>query len=137
MNYCTIENIQELIPTTVLSQLTNGDEFAITKAITDATASINAYLQGSYDLSELENIPVLTDICQKISVYNLYTRVSGDETPQIVSTNYNIAISELEKIQTGKLSLGLSDGSISNRQSEILTNKTGVKTFSQDTLAGF
>lgn len=136
--YCTIEDIQNLIPAMILSQLTNSDDLLIAKAIQDAQATINAYLQGAYNISEISESALLKDICQKISVYNLYSRFSADETPQIVSTNYKIAIGELEKIQSGKLSLGLIDGTPEPRTAEIFSNKNSYsKTFSIDTLAGF
>lgn len=136
--YCTIENIQNLIPSGVLSQLTNNDTNLIADAITSAEASVNAYLQGSYDINYLADCALLKDISEKITVYNLYTRFSGDETPQIVSTNYKIAISQLEKIQSGALSLGNIDNTPKDRQSEVFSNKTSEdKMFSMATLKEF
>lgn len=136
--YCTIQNIQDIVPQSVLDKLTNEDTSIITKAIESAQSTVNAYLQGSYDIPELEGLPIIQDISEKITVYKLYTWFSGDETPRIISTNYNIAISELEKIQAGKLSLSYDSGASTLRQPEVLANKTAEsKFFSEETWNGY
>jgi len=122
--YCTIQNIKELIPSNLLSELTFENDDAIAKAIFSAEATINAYISGSYDASNAVNTAFLQYTAEKITVYNLYLTSAADETPQIVVTSYLEAISDLEKIQKGVLSLMSNSSAENPRQSEVFSNKT-------------
>lgn len=136
--YCTIENIKELIPSNLLEELTSGDDSFIEKAISGASATIDAYLCGSYDASEGLDSPFLQAVAEKITVYNLYLVSACDDTPQIVISSYLEAISSLEKLAKGLLSAGNFDSSPKDRQSEIFVNKNASdKLFSKENFKGF
>lgn len=120
--YCTLENIKELLPTSVLGQLVSND-LQVERAIKSATTTINAYLAGAYP-PDVES-DFLKEICQKIALYTLYMLVASDETPEIVKTAYRDAISDLEKLQKGTISLpGAEKQNPCIRQAEVFCNKT-------------
>jgi len=135
--YCTVSNIKDLIPQNLLLELTGGNDAGIEKAIAGASATIDAYLMGSYDDSNSMNSPFLQALAEKITVYNLYLVSASDETPQIVTSSYLEAISNLEKIQNGLISVK-SENAPPERQSEVFTNKTACdRFFSKENLKQF
>jgi len=134
--YCTVDNIKDLVPQNLLEELTSGSDAIIEKAIAGANATVEAYLTGAYDLPQQSVF--LQTIAEKITVYNLYLMSAFDETPQIVITSYLEALSALEKIQNGTLSLVASDNTANDRQSEVFTNKTADdRLFGKIDLSGF
>lgn len=135
--HCTVSNIKDLIPENLLSELTSDDDTVIEKAIARACATIDAYLMGSYDPSNALASPFLQSVAEKITVYNLYLVSACDETPQIVTNSYLEAISSLEKIQSGLISIS-PQNQPSERQSEVFTNKAEAdKLFSKENLKGY
>ena len=136
--YCNVQNIKDLIPSNLLMELTSGNDSAIEKAISGACATIDAYLLGSYDGASSMQSPFLQALAEKITVYNLYLVSACDETPQIVTVSYLESISNLEKIQSGVISLASPQNAPNERQAEVFTNKdSGDKFFSKQTLSGF
>lgn len=119
--YCTVDNIKSIIPTGLLGQLASND-IQIELAIKSATTTIDAYLAGAYSVG-VES-PFLQEICQKMTVYTLYMLNAYDETPQIVIKSYTDAISDLEKLQKGILSLPGGDNPHPVRQAEVFCNKS-------------
>ena len=133
--YCTIQNIKDLIPENLLEELTSGNDAVIEKAIEGASATIDAYMMGSYNPQEASHSPFLQAVAEKISIYNLYLASAFDDTPQIVITSYSEAISSLEKLQNGLISVSNSQ---KERQSEVFINKAPWdKLFSKEKLKGF
>ncbi|MEI8377596.1 MAG: phage protein Gp36 family protein [bacterium] len=135
--HCTVSNIKDLIPENLLLELTSGNDAVIEKAIAGASATIDAYLMGSYDGSNQLASPFLQSVAEKITVYNLYLVSACDDTPQIVTSSYIEAISSLEKIQSGVISIS-TESSDTERQSEVFINKTEAdKMFSKERFKGF
>ena len=133
--YCTIQNIKDLIPENLLEELTSGNDTVIEKAIEGASATIDAYMMGSYNPQEASHSPFLQAVAEKISIYNLYLASAFDDTPQIVITSYSEAISSLEKLQNGLISVSNSQ---KDRQSEVFINKAPWdKLFSKKKLKKF
>lgn len=136
--YCSVDNIKDLLPQNLLLELTSGNDAVIEKAIASASATIDAYLMGSYDGPDSMNSPFLQALAEKITVYNLYLVSACDETPQIVTVSYLESISNLEKIQSGIISIATPESAPSERQGEIFTNKTQCdKLFSKNRLSEF
>ncbi len=136
--FCTIQNIKNLVPQNLLTELTSGNDEVIARAIESASATIKAYLSGSYELSKVADSEFLRTIAERIAVYNIYMVSASDETPQIVITSYLEAISDLGKIQSGTVSLFDAKDTPNTRLSEVLTNKSAAdKEFSKENLGGF
>ena len=80
------------------------DPAVVEKAIADADAEINMYLEGR-GLLPLPSVPdTLRRIASDITRYYLYQN-PRDDSP--VTTRYNQRIRQLEKVASGRLSLGL------------------------------
>ncbi len=136
--FCTIQNIKNLVPQNLLTELTSGNDDVIARAIESASATVKAYLSGSYELSKVADSEFLRTIAERIAVYNIYMVSASDETPQIVITSYLEAISDLGKIQSGTVSLFDAKDTPNTRLSEVLTNKSAAdKEFSKENLGGF
>lgn len=136
--FCTIQNIKNLVPQNLLTELTSGNDEVIARAIESASATIKAYLSGSYELSKVADSEFLRTVAERIVVYNIYMVSACDETPQIVITSYLEAISDLGKIQSGTVSLFDSQSTPNTRLREVFTNKSSSdKEFSKENLGGF
>lgn len=133
--YCTIQNIKDLIPEKLLEWLTSGNDSVIEKAIEGASSTVDAYLMGSYNPEEASHSAFLQAVAEKIAVYNIYLVSASDDTPQIVITSYLEAISSLEKLQNGLLSVSNTE---KERQSEVFINKAPWdKLFGKENLKKF
>ncbi|MCD1597865.1 gp436 family protein [Rheinheimera aquimaris] len=114
MPYCTVADMisrygqQDMILLSWREGAADGEinQPVIEQAIADATAEINGYIGGRYDLP-LSQVPdVLVRHCCDIARYLM----SGDRTPETVQKRYDSVISYLVKVGKGDLSLGLSQG---------------------------
>jgi phage gp36-like protein len=83
----------------------NADSGVVATAIDDATDEINVYLASNYVLP-LVNVPsILVRLCVDVVMYRLATNAGSltDEKKE----RYKSAITLLEKIGSGKVSLGI------------------------------
>lgn len=136
--YCTIQDIKDVVPEGLLAYLSGGNDAIIARAIENAQATINAYIAGAYDPSNALGAGFLQGVAERIAVYNLYVAAAADDTPQIVVTSYLEAISDLEKIQKGFLSLSDAQEAQNERQGEVFTNKDALdRLFPADRFLGF
>ena len=112
MGYCTQADLaddfgeQEIIRISDRARPATGqiDPAVVEKAIADADAEINMYLEGR-GLLPLPSVPdTLRRIASDITRYYLYQN-PRDDSP--VTTRYNQRIRQLEKVASGRLSLGL------------------------------
>jgi len=112
MGYCTQTDLvndfgeQEIIRISDRARPATGqiDPAVVEKAIADADAEINMYLEGR-GLLPLPSVPdTLRRIASDITRYYLYQNPK-DDSP--VTTRYNQRIRQLEKVAAGRLSLGL------------------------------
>lgn len=112
MSYCTIDDLKKVLPETELIRLTNEtgsgeiQEVTAEEAIETGACEVDAYI-GSLAKLPLSTVPpILTKINADLAVYNLYIRVIT-EIPVTPSERYKNAIKLLEKIQDGRISLGI------------------------------
>jgi len=115
MGYCSVEDIEAVIYSEDLVQLTNDlggdtvDDTKITDAILYVDCIIDGYLRGRYTLP-LSSIPnELKYIAIDFVVYRLYSRRLVTEVPASVEHKYKEVIKLLTNIQNGKFSLGVED----------------------------
>jgi len=95
----------ELVDLTDESSTGAVDASKVTQAITDASASIDGYLAGRYQLP-LANVPaVLNRLAADIARYFLYDNGASEQ----VQKRYDDAITFLMAVSKGNVALGLSD----------------------------
>jgi len=113
MDYCTRADIEAELTEAELIQLTDDmvppvrvNSAVVTKAIADAGALIDGFL-GRYQLP-LTVVPVLVrNLAVDIAVYRLFVRRKKRGVPEAVKDAYADAMKRLEKIQTGAVSIGV------------------------------
>ena len=91
------------------------------QAADEAQAEIDTYLRGRYSLPFASVPTIIIAISDELTKYNCYKR--RGEIPESMDTVYKANIKMLEKIEAGKMDLGIS-GEEQNLTSEIKTNKT-------------
>ena len=110
MAYATLDDLvarfgeQELIDQTDRVSGTNVDAELVARVLDYASATIDPYLAGRYDLP-LPSVPaLLVGLCCDMARYALYP----DAAPEMVKDRYNNALRLLREIAAGTLQLGLS-----------------------------
>lgn len=111
MDYCTLDDLIKAFGEPEIIRISdrgqrNGqvNEEVVTRAISDAEAEINMYLEGR-GLLPLPSLPeVIRRIAVDISRFYLYQNPKDDGP---VQNAYKQRVKQLEGIASGKLSLGL------------------------------
>ncbi|MDI3326776.1 DUF1320 family protein [Pontibacterium granulatum] len=113
---------QQAIATSVLNQ-----------ALTDASAEIDGYLGGRYQLP-LATVPaVLTRICCDIARYLL----NDERAPEQLQKRYDASIGFLKSLGKGELSLGLPDDGDSGPSNNLAQISHDGNVFRRDNSKGF
>ncbi len=111
MDYCTIEDIETQTSTPTLIQLTSDDgqeavdRVVAQEAILYSSTLIDGYLRGRYSLPLDIHFPLLRILAIDLSIHRLYSRRMRNEMPEVITKNYEHAISTLKDIQKGVISL--------------------------------
>ncbi|EDQ34294.1 Mu-like prophage protein gp36 [Hoeflea phototrophica DFL-43] len=109
MDYCTQIQLEARYGEALLVEISDRadvptgtiDAELITRAITDATALIDGYLAGRYQLP-LATIPALvTDLAQRIAIYYAHSNVASEK----ISKDYEAALRQLKDIASGLIKL--------------------------------
>lgn len=141
MMYCSAADMEDLLSVAVLIQLTDDEGLRVVhagrveKAISDASAEINAYCAQRYTVP-IDPVP---DILRKISVdiaaYNLHSR--RKQMPDDVKDRYKTAVAFLRAVSTGTATLGVEDphGTPAPTEKPRITGPTRI--FSRDKLGGW
>ncbi|WP_166838704.1 gp436 family protein [Rheinheimera pleomorphica] len=141
MPYCTVADMisrygqQDMILLSWREGAADGEinQPVIEQAIADATAEINGYIGGRYELP-LSLVPdVLVRHCCDIARYLM----SGDRTPETVQKRYDSVISYLVKVGKGDLSLGLSQGNPTEPSETIAMIQADGQVFNRKNSKGF
>lgn len=140
MSYSALADLLEQMPESELIQLTDDagagevDADAVTRAITDADATIDAYCQGRYTIP-LSPVPdKIRQISVDIALYNLYSRRRG--APEHRETRYKDAIRFLEKVSEGKIDLGAATPAQTSTAHEVdIEGNDAI--FTRDKMKGF
>jgi len=108
MAYCTAADLAMIFGEEDIAALTNRPNVAAAdvaqKALVQAEAEINVYLEGRYSLP-LPSVPlILTQVTADLARFYLYTRIDEDHP---VAQRYRQRIKLLDGIAAGRLSLGL------------------------------
>jgi len=134
MSYCTLTDIQSVIPERQLINLTVDvpdvdsvvDENVFSECAEVSDSTINGYIRARYTLP-LAVIPqFLKSIAVDITAYRLYMRRPQD-IPEHIKENHKIALSQLSAIQKGNVLLEdpseLPEGAMPPKKSSFVTNK--------------
>lgn len=141
MAYCTVSDMVSRFGLQDMTLLAWRDGIAqdelnapvIEQAIADATAEINGYIGGRYDLP-LPQVPdVLINHACAIARYFL----SGDRAPEQVKERYESVIAYLIKVGEGKLSLGLAANEPAEPSGTIAVMQADGHIFNRNNSKGF
>lgn len=119
--YCLPDDIADAVRMDIVLQWAKDDSrendalahARINQAILRATEEINLYI-GKAVVLPLPSVPAaLRDCCVKIAVYKVASRrgILKDSADQTVRQNYEDALSVLQMIANGKVSLGIDQNS--------------------------
>ncbi|MGQ0287123.1 gp436 family protein [Pasteurellaceae bacterium 22721_9_1] len=113
--YISVQDLNEVLSERSLIELSNDSSRAtdvnqqvLEKACLHATEIVDGYLRSRY-ITPLSQVPtIVRNICLQLARYWLYSRrPEGKGFPDNVKETYNQALKDLERIQNGKLHLGL------------------------------
>jgi phage gp36-like protein len=112
MAYTNITNLRKYMPPETIRQLTDDsgsgviDTDIVDEMIDQAQKFIDGFLQGRYpaDMDDADVPAMITDICTKLTAYNLYRRKLQLTLPETISKDYSLCVKTLNKIQEGKIS---------------------------------
>lgn len=113
--YCTIDDVLKLIPRSTLRSLTQDDHTnpdfdiaIVNSAIKYASDKIDAAVRGRYTLPLPKTVDLLKELALDLVRHRLYSRrPDGGDLPDAVKEGKKTAESDLIKIQSGQLSLGI------------------------------
>ncbi len=143
MAYCTLDDLENMIPEAVLIQLTDDagtdtvDQGAIDDAIAQADAEIDSYCGTRYAVPFATVPDVVKKASVDIAIYNLYSR-RVEEIPQTRTDRYKNAVRLLEAISKGTISIGVDPAPAEASQGLAESNRpVSDRTFTRDKLRGF
>lgn len=120
MNYATQQDMIDRFGSDELLQLTDRtnsgtiDSTLVDQVLADATATIDSYIGGRYELPLLHVPPVLTRVCAELARYALYTI----EAPQAIADRYKANVQWLTQVANGVVRLGLDSTSVAPAPSD-------------------
>ncbi|MDR3631498.1 MAG: DUF1320 domain-containing protein, partial [Desulfocapsaceae bacterium] len=109
MMYCTLADIQAIVPAQDLIELTDDDSLPpvaidqtkVNRAITDAGELIDGYLRGRFTLP-LSPVPgLINTLAVDMVIYRLYSRRFKLTPPDVVKARHGEAMQILEQVRTG------------------------------------
>lgn len=115
--YISAQDLTEVLSERSLIELSNDHSRAtqynplvLDKACQYATETVDGYLRSRY-LLPLKSVPtIVRNICLQLARFWLYSRrPEGKGFPENVKDTYAQALKDLERIQSGKLHLGLEE----------------------------
>ncbi|BFU65382.1 gp436 family protein [Rodentibacter abscessus] len=115
--YISAQDLTEVMSESTLISLSNdtsraqeADQVVLTKACEYATETVDGYLRSRYVLP-LNQVPtIVRNICLQLARFWLYSRrPDGKGFPDNVKETHTQALKDLERIQNGKLHLGLTE----------------------------
>lgn len=139
MPYCLVADLVARFGENEILTLTDRDgtgqisETIVEHAIDDASALIDGYLHGRYNLP-LQPVPtVLTPICSDIARYQLY----DNNAPEVVTKRYETAIAFLKAVGRGELTLGVATDNSAPKSTDLPDIQSGGNVFNRKTSKGF
>lgn len=140
--YCTPDDMTSRFSEDELIQLTDKDgshggvvSAVLEQSISDASATIDGYIGGRYQLP-LSSVPsILTRLCCDVARYFLYDDQLGEDHQ--VSKRHKEAIDYLKLVGNGKVQLGISSKSERPQATSTAMMQSGGSVFSRANSKGF
>lgn len=139
MSYCLVTDLVARFGERELMALTDRDgtgsvsDVVAQHAVDDASALIDGYLHGRYNLP-LNPVPsVLTSLCADIARYKLY----DNDAPEVVTKRYDTAIAFLKSVGRGEVTLGVSTDNSAPSSTDLPDIQSGGNVFNRDKSKGF
>lgn len=141
MRYCSLTDLQLAVPPQTLVWLSNDDTEAtavnaavVEEAVRQAEELIDAHLRGRYNLP-LQPVPsIVKDVSVNLARHWLYARrPEGNDLPDAVTRTYKAAMTLLESVRDGKLTLGTPTGEATPEPGEVKV-RARPRRFSSDLL---
>ncbi|NKF51366.1 DUF1320 domain-containing protein [Shewanella sp. WXL01] len=102
-------------------------------ALASASALIDGYLAGRYQLPMTNALPVLADLCCEIARYKLY----DEEAHEAVQQRFKDAERFLVKVSKGEISLGVDTAGESATSTDLPQIESAGSVFARDSAKGF
>lgn len=110
MRYCTLDDLLLSRPAGDIEQLAPADGGGIDSVIVEEMCLKASSLIESFLPSPIpgDDVPRIIQLCAiDLSIFYLYERMMGTEMPESVNQLYTRSLKLLEKIQNGKIQIGL------------------------------
>jgi len=140
MTYAVKQNLIDRFGQTELAQLTDRvdgetiDDAVLSRALDDADAIINSYLQTRYTLPLASVPPRIVEVACDIARYKLFE----DRVTDIVRQRYSDALAWLKDVAAGKAGLGLDAAGVETESdSGTVDYDSSDRVFSRDALAEY
>ncbi len=138
MAYCALTDMEKLLPSTMLINLSNDtagaiavDQDNIDEAIDQADREIDAYLLlANYSVPMSPIPPLVTNLSAKMAIWNLHLRKYFDS--DIWSRTYRDCQKILERIAEGKLTLGQEESGVTQEAGSNMATYTRTQKFTSD-----
>jgi phage gp36-like protein len=145
MAYSTIEDIKAVMSEADIAQLTDDaggmaiDGAKVARAIEDADIVIDSFLRFQYTVPLSSVPPLVRKLSADISVFNLFSRrrALADEIPESVMMRYRDAMKMLERIQGGRVSLGIEPETSTSQPAIRTSKKDNDRVFTRRLLEGY
>jgi len=111
MAYCTYADVTMQLADQDITDLSDDsgvgalDADVVDRAIDDADAEIDGYLGSRYALPLASTPAILRKLSVDVAIYNLYSR-RGNTIPDVRKDRYDKAVTLLDGIRAGDVSLG-------------------------------
>ena len=103
------------------------------RALDDAQAEIDPYLQGRYALPLSSTPTMLLKLAADMARFNLYENAP----PEIVQTRYENAVQFLRGVSRGQVSLGLDAAEVAEPEAGGIATTGSAPVFTADNLKGY
>jgi phage gp36-like protein len=141
MAYCALDDLKQHILDKDIAQITddaagkNIDQSKVSAMAQKAQDIIDGYLRGRYSLPLNSVPPLIISIACDLTIYFLYERRFGLNTPEALQRRYDNAIKLLKAIQSGMVLLGIESNETGPGAGQYKINKTKKdRIFSRDML---
>lgn len=142
MPYATVQDLRDRVPETELAQLTDEQgqdvqEATVLQAIRDASAEIDGYLAGRYELPLVSAPEILVGLACDMAFYKLMRlRRAGDV--EDARNRYDDAVAYLVRVAKGQVQLGPGQDPGAADPARLLVQTTGApRLFGRGSLKGF
>jgi len=139
MSYCLVTDLvarfgeRELIALTDREGTGSVSDVVAQHAVDDASALIDGYLHGRYNLP-LNPVPsVLNSLCADIARYKLY----DNDAPEVVTKRYETAIAFLKSVGRGEVTLGVANDNSAPGSTDLPEIQSGGNVFNRNKSKGF